>query len=202
MMGYLWGMILLSALWVVFGLLHSLLADLRVKEWFSGILGKAFGFYRIVYNLLFIGLLGVIGWLLAVQPKGTALFNTNTLSLVAGAVIALIGFGIMLASLAKFDMGEFLGWSYLQPKSDKQIETLRTDGFYKYVRHPLYFGTFTFVLGLFLLWPTPLNLLSLGFIYVYTYLGALLEEKKLEKIFGKDYTEYKKKVKMLVPYIF
>lgn len=202
MMGYLWGMIILSALWVVFGLLHSLLADLRVKEWFRGILGKAFGFYRIAYNLLFIGLLGVIAWLLADQPKGSSLFNTTTLSLVAGAVIALIGFGIMLASLAKFDMGEFLGWSYLKPKTDKQIETLRTDGFYKYVRHPLYFGTFTFVLGLFLLWPTPLNLLSLGFIYVYTYLGALLEEKKLEKIFGKDYIEYKKKVKMLVPYIF
>ncbi|MFN8287532.1 MAG: isoprenylcysteine carboxylmethyltransferase family protein [Chitinophagales bacterium] len=195
-------MIGITVLWVVFGLLHSLLADLKVKAWFQGKLGKAFGFYRIAYNMLFVSLLGVISWLLLTQPAEALLFATSTISTVAAALIAVVGFGLMAASMAKFDMGEFLGWSYLNPQPNKQVETLRTDGLYKYVRHPLYFGTFTFVLGLFLLWPTAINLLSVGFLYLYTYIGALLEERKLEKIFGSDYSEYKKKVKMLVPYIF
>ncbi len=189
-------------MWVVFGLLHSLLADLKVKAWFQGKLGKAFGFYRIAYNLLFVSLLGVIAWLLITQTADTLLYTTSTISNIVAGVIAVAGFGLMAASMAKFDMGEFLGWSYLNPQPNKQVETLRTDGLYKYVRHPLYFGTFAFVLGLFLLWPTAINLLSVVFLYVYTYIGALLEERKLEQIFGSNYTEYKKKVKMLVPYIF
>jgi protein-S-isoprenylcysteine O-methyltransferase Ste14 len=78
---------------------------------------------------------------------------------------------------------------------------LITTGLYAYVRNPMLLGMFIFMLGLGVLFG------SLSFIFIFTplfivinalYLKAI-EEKEMEKKFGRDYLEYKKKVPMFFP---
>ncbi len=78
---------------------------------------------------------------------------------------------------------------------------LITTGLYRYIRNPMLLGLFLFLLGLGFL------LGSLSLIFVFTplfvvinvlYLKAI-EEKEMEKKFGKQYLEYKKRVPMFFP---
>ena len=78
---------------------------------------------------------------------------------------------------------------------------LITTGLYAYVRNPMLLGLFIFMLGLGVLFG------SLSLIFIFTplfivlnvlYLKAI-EEKELEKKFGREYLEYKKRVPMFIP---
>jgi methanethiol S-methyltransferase len=70
--------------------------------------------------------------------------------------------------------------------------------FYKYVRHPLYFG------GILGLWATPVmtmtHLVFAILLTAYFIIGAMLEEKDLSNEFGEQYLAYKKKTPMLIPF--
>ncbi|MBM3141623.1 MAG: isoprenylcysteine carboxylmethyltransferase family protein [Chloroflexi bacterium] len=78
---------------------------------------------------------------------------------------------------------------------------LITTGLYAFVRNPMLLGLFLFLLGLGIL------LSSLSLIFIFTPLFIVLnvlylkavEEKELEKKFGKEYLEYKKRVPMFIP---
>lgn len=196
-------MLILAVLWVVFGVLHSLLADLKVKARMAARLGRAYRFYRIAYNLFFLALLGLLLYLTVWRDESMLFFGQSQLTTITGYALLIIGGILMLVSFSGFDVSEFLGFAYLKPaEPNKQVETLRTTGMYAVVRHPLYFATFVFVLGFFFAKPTELRLMTLLFIYLYTYIGARLEEKKLVQIFGEPYKAYQQKVKMLVPFLF
>jgi protein-S-isoprenylcysteine O-methyltransferase Ste14 len=47
-----------------------------------------------------------------------------------------------------------------------------------------------------------MNFVSLAIIYIYIYIGATLEERKLEQVFGEEYKAYQRNVKMLLPFLF
>ncbi len=196
-------MLLLAVLWVVFGLLHSVLADLRVKAWAAGLLGGAYRFYRIGYNLLFLTLLSGILYLTFWRDESAMFFGPSQMTTLTGYALLAVGGVLMLVSFSGFDVSEFLGFAYLKPaEPGKQVETLRTTGLYAWVRHPLYFATFVLIAGFFLMKPTELRLMTLLFIYIYTYIGARLEERKLVQLFGEPYIVYMQRVKMLVPFLF
>lgn len=78
---------------------------------------------------------------------------------------------------------------------------LITTGLYRYSRNPMLLGLFIILLGLGLL----LSSWSLIFIFtpIFILINALylkgIEEKEMEKKFGKQYLEYKKKVPMFSP---
>lgn len=193
-------MISLFCYLVLFGVLHSLLADLRVKDWVKKNFGAAYPFYRLAYNLLFLLMSAdILYMILFLQQPVYILEVTSGLRIIA-ILLSIAGVIIMLLSFASFDLSEFIGFSYLKEKEFKP-EQLNTGGLYQYVRHPLYFGIFVLMAGLFLLQPTRMNLMAVSFLYFYTWVGAHLEEKKLVQIFGPDYEVYQKKVKMLIPYI-
>ena len=63
----------------------------------------------------------------------------------------------------------------------------------RFVRHPLYSGTFLFVAGILLWYPGWANLISFVCIVGYTLVGITYEEMKLRNAFGSQYTEYSKK---------
>ena len=78
---------------------------------------------------------------------------------------------------------------------------LITTGLYAYVRNPMFLGGFIFLLGL----GTLLGSLSLTFIFaplligLYVFYVKAVEEKEMEKKFGQEYLEYKKRVPMFIP---
>lgn len=72
-------------------------------------------------------------------------------------------------------------------------------GMHRYVRHPLYTGTFLFIWGLFIFIPYTSLLISNFIITVYTLIGIRWEEEKLIQEFGDSYKIYQKKVPKLIP---
>jgi protein-S-isoprenylcysteine O-methyltransferase Ste14 len=78
---------------------------------------------------------------------------------------------------------------------------LITTGLYRYIRNPMLLGLFLFLLGL------GFFLGSLSLIFIFTPLFILInvlylkaiEEKEMEKKFGKQYLEYKKRVPIFFP---
>ena len=78
---------------------------------------------------------------------------------------------------------------------------LITDGPYAYIRNPMFLSGFFILLGLGVL----LRSLSLTFIFtpflivLCVFYVKAVEEKEMEKKFGQDYLEYKKRVPMFIP---
>jgi protein-S-isoprenylcysteine O-methyltransferase Ste14 len=105
--------------------------------------------------------------------------------------------GFVLSS-GTYDMGEFLG---TKPLREKRADAVEHDGFrisplHRYVRHPWY------ALGLVLVWTRDMNaplLVSSLAITLYLFVGAWLEERKLETHFGAAYRAYCEKVPGLIP---
>ena len=88
-------------------------------------------------------------------------------------------------------------WFYFIGKRYQPLQ-FRVPFFYKYVRHPLYLG------WLISFWATPVMsaahflfaILTTGYIFTAIY----FEEKDLISHFGVKYSEYKKKVPMILPF--
>lgn len=77
--------------------------------------------------------------------------------------------------------------------------TLVTDGVFAHVRHPMYLGTVLMYFAFILLAFSLVSLIPwVIIIIIYNYL-ANHEEKELERIFGNDYLEYKKRVSKWIP---
>lgn len=78
-------------------------------------------------------------------------------------------------------------------------ERLVTEGVYSYVRHPQYCGLFLITVGLLIQWPSLTALIMWPILMFSYYHLSMREEKDMEKIFGKQYEEYRKKVPAFIP---
>ena len=76
---------------------------------------------------------------------------------------------------------------------------LVTSGPYRYVRHPIYTGLSAMLIGTSLAYP--LAALPCALMIAYSVVSALREERDMEKQFPEAYPEYKKRSKMLVPFL-
>ena len=92
--------------------------------------------------------------------------------------------------------GSFLGdlWDNIP-----MVPRLLLTGVHRYVRHPLYLGTFLALWGGFLLHPSAALLISNAITTTYTLIGIRLEEAKLLREFGAPYRHYQQQVPMLLP---
>ncbi|MBI2012474.1 isoprenylcysteine carboxylmethyltransferase family protein [Candidatus Curtissbacteria bacterium] len=108
-----------------------------------------------------------------------------------------------------FIFGLFLfGWTVLvfyqvgrgTPSPIIPTQKLVIDGPYAYCRNPMYLGVVVWIYGLGVILNS-ISFIFAGFIIPSLYLiyVKLVEEKELEKRFGKKYLEYKKKVPFLIP---
>lgn len=187
--------LILGMLWLLFCVLHSLLASLGIKQWMRTRLGKSFKHYRLGYTLFAFVTLGIVIYY-QIRLVSPFVFTPTVITQAAGIVIAVTGLMIMGICIKKY----FMSLSGLKSLfQESPTNTLMIGGIHRFVRHPLYSGTFTFIWGLFLFYPVLSLLITNLIITVYTLIGIELEEKKLEAEFGTDYKTYKQKVPKLFP---
>src|SRR5574341_285269 len=186
--------ILLGAIGL-WGIIHSLLASIMVKDYFRRVFGsEAMRVYRFLYNVFaFVSFVPIL-WLLSILPD-RSLYTIP----VPWILFTLVGQGVaallLLITLLQTDAFSFIGLRQLL--EGEVPSTLVTGGFYRVVRHPLY------LFGLLFLWLTPrmtLNLLVVDVaLSAYLFLGAYFEERRLTREFGAAYSEYKAITPMFIP---
>jgi protein-S-isoprenylcysteine O-methyltransferase Ste14 len=115
---------------------------------------------------------------------------------VFGAVLCLVGYGIMLAAV----------WqnSYATPVVGDQSEreqALVDTGIYSWVRHPMYFGHLALLLGLALWLESYLGLLTVPIVFAPVIARIFIEERTLVKTLP-GYAEYRERVgHRLIPWV-
>ena len=187
--------LVLGLLWVVYCVLHSLLANSVFKSSIKRWMGSKYYMYRIVYTLFaLITLVLVIYYGLSI--KTTVLFVPSLIIKIVGILIGGAGLILMLVCIKKY----FLSLSGVKSLIIEEYSNqLIISGVHKYVRHPLYTGTFAFLWGLFLVYPYWNLFVSNIIITAYTLIGIGLEEEKLIKEFGDQYIVYRQQVPKLFP---
>ena len=186
---------ILAFLWILFCVLHSLLASVRIKQKLAAAMGSNFKHYRLLYTLFALATLGVVIYY-QIRIDSPYIYKPTTFTIVAGIAVGLTGLVVMTVCIKKY----FLSLSGLKSLvEERPASELMLGGIHRFVRHPLYTGTFIFIWGGFI----ALSLLSLlianFIITVYTLIGIELEEKKLEAEFGTAYKTYKQQVPKLFP---
>lgn len=194
---WLFNTLILGLYFVLYGLIHSWLASLTVKqkveEWFGP---QARRGYRLFYNLFAIMTLLPFFALQAMlpNPKLYSVPSPWRWVMVAGQLVGLVGAVISLWQTGLF---HFLGLSQLTTDSPTENRPLTIKGFYKWVRHPIYFFSLLFI------WLTPIMYLNQLIAYIlfslYFYLGSIYEERKLVAEFGDTYRDYQQRVPRLLP---
>ncbi len=187
----------LAGLWIIYFLLHSLLATSSVKNYVRRMSGILYRYYRLLYNIFaIITLLPVLyynarissGLLIAPQAVEFVKF--------AGMVMATYGIIVIRLAFRHYDLRRFLG---IKPAEKQEPLPLQTSGIFRYVRHPLYAGTILIFIGFWLFSPTLANLVTSAMVIIYILIGIRPEERKLIKTYGQPYVSYQQQVPMLIP---
>lgn len=156
--------------------------------------GNAFTWKRLqkysVYIFSVVILLQLLGWQIWPMPSSqwVPLF---------GFCLVVLGIGVAVA--ARYELGT--NWANAYEYQVKKKQQLVTTGIYAYVRNPIYSGLVVAVIGAELVVQSYLFIVCLVLVYG-VYKQSKLEEKILEEHFGKEYTNYKKRSKMLIPFVF
>jgi protein-S-isoprenylcysteine O-methyltransferase Ste14 len=187
--------LILAVLWILFGVLHSVFASLTIKERFANAFPKQTKYYRLLYTLFAFLTFGlVIGYQLQLLTR--FILERSGLSNAIGTIITITGLAIMIICIKKY----FLSLSGLKSLfQERPTHELMINGIHRFVRHPLYLGTFLAIWGGFLLYPALSLFISNLAITAYTLFGIRLEEQKLVAEFGLDYKQYQQTVPKLIP---
>lgn len=187
--------LLLAVFWVVYGVLHSLLADMGIKKKFQQILGRQFDYYRLFYTLLsFVLLVALLYYQLTLST--IRLYTPSPAIWIIGGFLGVSGLTLMLICIKNY----FMNLSGVRSLVKETVSNqLLIKGVHRYVRHPLYLGTFAFIWGLFLCLPYLSLLIANSIITGYTLIGIKLEETKLIAEFGEVYKRYQQSVPRLIP---
>lgn len=185
----------LIAVIAVWGAVHSWLASIRVKTFVRERLGEGiWRAYRLAYNLFSLVSFVPILILAKILPD-QALYsmpNPWLYLMLAGQALGIV---LLIVALLQTDPASFIGLR--QILEGEKPSQLITNGFYRWVRHPLY------LFGLLILWLTPMMTLNMLVAYLsltaYLLIGAVFEERKLSREFGAAYADYKSRTPMIIP---
>jgi protein-S-isoprenylcysteine O-methyltransferase Ste14 len=104
--------------------------------------------------------------------------------------------GIALAVWARLNLGRNWG----MPMTQRAEPELVTSGPYRFVRHPIYSGLLTALLGTALV-TNLLGLIVVAAMVAYFYYSGTVEERNLAATFPEAYPEYRSRTKMLIPFL-
>ena len=126
--------------------------------------------------------------------RGGGLAVHSVILAAVGAV--LFACGIALAVWARLHLGRNWG----MPMTQRAEPELVTSGPYRFVRHPIYTGLLTAMLGTALV-NNLLGLIVVAVLVGYFYYSGTVEERNLAAAFPKAYPEYRSRTKMLIPFL-
>lgn len=180
---------------IVWGVAHSIMASLGFKDSLRRMFGNGFmRMYRLFYNIFSMISFVPILYLMTELPAPNMYqvpMPWNYLML-AGQGISVI---LLFVAVLQMDILSFVGLRQLF--EEEKTGKLTTEGFYRFMRHPLY----TF--GLLILWLSPSVTVNSFVIYIaltiYIFVGAYFEERKLLREFGQEYAQYQSVTPMLIP---
>ncbi len=197
--------LLFVALFILWAVLHSVIAGFGMKGWFRRQFGeKAYaGWYRFIYNSFALLSFMILYLLIPTLLPQTILWRWQEPYIYLAYGLLLIGIIGLLVSLWVTNIWDFIGirqllWYVRGAKSDMPIPPFTASGPYALVRHPLYFFT------LLVLWAAPV--MSIGsFIFyaaitLYFWIGSIYEERKLIRDYGQPYEAYIARVPRMIPY--
>lgn len=185
------------ALIFAFGVQHSVMARPRFKRWLTKFIPEPAerSTYVLASNLAVILIMAF--W----QPMGGIVWQAENVVLKSAiTAVYFLGWTVLFLStcmICHFDLfGLRQVWLQFTGKTYMNYE-FRTPFAYKYVRHPIYVG------WLMIIWAAPLMsvahlVFSLG-MTLYILVAIPWEENDLIATFGEKYTNYRRKVPMLIP---
>lgn len=197
---------LIVFLFGLFGVTHSFLASKKIKEKIATKLGNKIAFYRLFYNVSSF-IIFLVVYEIAPKPDFIIYDLEYPYDIIVYSlqIVPIIG---LIWSINKIDLKEFIGINQLLRYFNAtynvdqldEIPILRRDGAYKFSRHPIYLFSIMF---LFLRPSMDLFFLTFALtLTIYFYIGSIFEERKLIKIFGKEYLTYREQVGRIFPKIF
>jgi protein-S-isoprenylcysteine O-methyltransferase Ste14 len=186
------------ALMSLFAVQHSVMARQAFKRWWTRIVPWAVE--RTTYVLFASLALALLCW--QWRPIPEVVWKVTSPDLALGlTALGFAGWGIVLISTFLINHFELFGLQQVanhltgRPMPRPRFHTPL---FYKFVRHPIYFG---FVIAF---WATPTmtvgHLLFAAVTTAYMLVGIRLEERDLVTLFGDDYRRYRERVSMLIPW--
>lgn len=197
----LWQALLINTLLLgLFALQHSVMARPAFKRWWTRVVPEPIerSTYVLASSLALIALFA--HW----QPLGGMVWVVeDPAARIALYAMFAFGWGLVLVTTFLINHFDLFGlrqvWLHLRGRPYTNLRFV-TPGPYRLVRHPLYVGWF------FAFWATPtMSAAHLVFAVAttaYILIAIQLEERDLVAAHGSDYSDYRRRVPMLVPRLF
>lgn len=149
--------------------------------------------------IIIIGIIVVIA-LVKIMPQSylqtltSKIIPNNLTSEIIGSLITILGLGIMIWART------ILGRNWSGSIVFKKDHELVTSGPYRFVRHPIYTGMITMLIGASIYYGFIFLFLFTILVFASLTLKSRQEERLMIKHFGKKYINYKKKTKAIIPF--
>lgn len=188
----LWSPLALGFYFIVFAIIHSLLASEPVKQAALKRIPRGRRWYRLFYNFVAVTTSAPLIALLIVLPDRTIyLIPAPWMYLMVCVQVG--GVAGLLLALRQIGIAKFLGISKILDEG----RGLKVSGIFCRVRNPI------FLFGLIIIWATPFmsaNLLVLDILVtIYFYVGSLHEEMRMHRDIGPEYDRYRRTVPRFIP---